>query len=112
MENIQIRTEASMTSIKTNGQIDIVMSPWAIQTIHFCIREIRGGYKDMTISDTAVDLTAKFGLTASEFTATFDGVKVADVTAFVPNKAGTLSVTVKKAGYSDTNFTINVVQGE
>lgn len=77
-----------------------------------CIQSITGGYKDMTVSDTAVDLTAKFGLTESEFTATFDGANVADVKAFVPNKAGTLSVTVKKAGYSDTKYTINVVQGE
>ncbi len=103
--------EDSMSSVKNNGEVRISMQPWAAQTVHVCLSEIRGGYNDITVSDTAIDLTAKSGVSEGELTATFNGVEVSNKTAFVPSTSGTLELTVNKAGYRTVTYTINVVEG-
>ena len=75
----------------------------------FEIAEIKGAYKDISIDENGIDLTQKFGLAQNEFSATFTDIDgnesaVADVTNFNSNVAGTLSVTVNKAGYAQSQF--------
>lgn len=73
------------------------------------LEEIRGAYKEISIDENGIDLTQKFGLAQNEFSATFtdidgNGSTVADVTNFNSNVAGTLAVTVNKAGYAQSQF--------
>ena len=73
------------------------------------IAEIKGAYKEISIDENGIDLTQKFGLAQNEFSATFtdidgNGSTVADVTNFNSNVAGTLAVTVNKAGYAQSQF--------
>ena len=75
----------------------------------FEIAEIKGAYKDISIDENGIDLTQKFGLAQNEFSATFTDIDgnesaVADVTNFNSNVAGTLAVTVNKAGYAQSQF--------
>ena len=79
----------------------------------FEIAEIKGGYDDISTSNTTLDLTAKLGLAASDFTATFtpeNGAEqaVENVAAVDISAAGTLKITVKKSGYAATVLTIGV----
>ena len=65
------------------------------------------------MSEDAIDLTEKLGLTEDEIEAKFidesgNGTAVSDMTNFVPNNAGTLRITVKKQGYAPTEIIINV----
>lgn len=73
------------------------------------LEEIRGAYKEISIDENGIDLTQIFGLAQNEFSATFtdidgNGSTVADVTNFNSNVAGTLAVTVNKAGYAQSQF--------
>lgn len=73
------------------------------------LEEIRGAYKEISIDENGIDLTKKFGLSKDEMTATFTDIDgnesaVADVTNFNSNVAGTLAVTVNKAGYAQSQF--------
>lgn len=75
----------------------------------FEIAEIKGAYKEISIDENGMDLTQKFGLAQNEFSATFTDINgnesvVADVTNFNSNVAGTLAVTVNKAGYAQSQF--------
>ena len=75
----------------------------------FEIAEIKGAYKEISIDENGMDLTQKFGLEQNEFSATFTDIDgnesaVADVTNFNSNVAGTLAVTVNKAGYAQSQF--------
>lgn len=75
----------------------------------FEIAEIKGAYKEISIDENGIDLTKKFGLSKDEMTATFTDIDgnesaVADVTNFNSNVAGTLAVTVNKAGYAQSQF--------
>lgn len=79
----------------------------------FEIAEIKGSYKEISIDENGMDLTQKFGLAQNEFSATFTDINgnesaVADVTNFNSNVAGTLAVTVNKAGYSASTFSVSV----
>lgn len=79
----------------------------------FEIAEIKGAYKEISIDENGMDLTQKFGLAQNEFSATFTDINgnesvVADVTNFNSNVAGTLAVTVNKAGYSASTFSVSV----
>lgn len=73
------------------------------------LEEIRGAYKEISIDENGIDLRQKFGLEQNEFSATFTDIDgnesaVADVTNFNSNVAGTLAVTVNKAGYAQSQF--------
>lgn len=73
------------------------------------LEEIRGAYKEISIDENGINLTQKFGLAQNEFSATFTDIDgnesaVADVTNFNSNVAGTLAVTVNKAGYAQSQF--------
>ena len=75
----------------------------------FEIAEIKGAYKEISIDENGIDLTQKFGLAQNEFSATFTDIDgnesvVADVKNFNSNVAGTLAVTVNKAGYAQSQF--------
>lgn len=79
----------------------------------FEIAEIKGAYKEISIDENGINLTQKFGLAQNEFSATFTDIDgnesaVADVTKFNSNVAGTLAVTVNKAGYSASTFSVSV----
>lgn len=105
---------AQMKDLSTNGMVLWLYSPsGGLVGTDYIISEIRGGYNDITIEENAVDLTEKFGLVLGEFSATFTDIDgnesaVADVTNFNSNVAGTLAVTVNKAGYSASTFSVNV----
>ncbi len=78
----------------------------------FEIAEIKGAYKEISIDENGIDLRQKFGLEQNEFSATFTDINgnesaVADVTNFNSNVAGTLAVTVNKAGYSASTFSVS-----
>lgn len=75
----------------------------------FEIAEIKGAYKEISIDENGIDLRQKFDLAQNEFSATFTDIDgnesaVADVTKFNSNVAGTLAVTVNKAGYAQSQF--------
>ncbi len=91
------------------GTFDIQIQPFAAQTAHFCIKEIRGGFDTAWVSNTVpVDLTERLGLSSDEFIAKFDDEPVADVTAFTAPADGTLSFTVVKSGYVPAELEIAV----
>ena len=105
---------AQMKDLSTNGMVLWLYSPSeGLKGTDYIISEIRGGYNDITIEENAVDLRQKFGLEQNEFSATFTDIDgnesaVADVKNFNSNVAGTLAVTVNKAGYSASTFSVNV----
>ena len=105
---------AQMKDLSTNGMVLWLYSPSnELIGTDYIISEICGGYNDITIEENAVDLTKKFGLTENEISATFTDIDgnestVADATNFKSSVAGTLSVTVNKAGYSANTFSVNV----
>ncbi len=105
---------AQMKDLSTNGMVLWLYSPSeGLVGTDYIISEIRGGYNGITIEENPVDLTEKFGLAQNEFSATFtdidgNGSAVADVTNFNSNVAGTLAVTVNKAGYSASTFSVSV----
>ncbi len=99
--------------LKNNGIFDLSIYAWAKENTTITIAEITGGYDDISTSNTTLDLTAKLGLAASDFTATFtpeNGVEqaVENVAAVNISAAGTLKITVKKSGYAATVLTIGV----
>lgn len=99
--------------LKNNGIFDLSIYAWAKENTTITIAEITGGYDDISTSETTLDLTAKLGLAASDFTATFtpeNGAEqaVANVAAVDISAAGTLKITVKKSGYAATVLTIGV----
>ena len=103
---------ANMTM--TSNSLGVTFTKWnaALQTS--IITDLYCGYNDITTdSETPLDLTAKLGLAASDFTATFtpeNGAEqaVANVVAVDISAAGTLKITVKKSGYAATVLTIGV----
>lgn len=81
----------------------------------FTLAEITGGFNDVVIDKGAsIDLTAKTGLAADEFTASFrakgseDAAPVADVSAFAPQSKGTILIAVDKEGFKETALEIGV----
>lgn len=99
--------------LKNNGIFDLSIYAWAKENTTITIAEITGGYDDISTSETPLDLTAKLGLAASDFTATFtpkNGAEqaVEKVDAVDISAAGTLKITVKKSGYAATVLTIGV----
>ena len=98
----------------TSNSLGVTFTKWnaALQTS--IITDLYCGYNDITTdSNTTLDLTAKLGLAASDFTATFtpengEEQAVADVAAVNISAAGTLKITVKKSGYAATVLTIGV----
>ena len=103
---------ANMTM--TSNSLGVTFTKWnaALQTS--IITDLYCGYNDITTdSEIPLDLTAKLGLAASDFTATFtpeNGAEqaVANVAAVDISAAGTLKITVKKSGYAATVLTIGV----
>lgn len=101
---------AQMKDLSTNGMVLWLYSPSeGLVGTDYIISEIRGGYNGITIEENSVDLTQKFGLAQNEFSAMFTDIDgnesaVADVTNFNSNVAGTLAVTVNKAGYAQSQF--------
>lgn len=101
---------AQMKDLSTNGMVLWLYSPsGGLVGTDYIISEIRGGYKEISIDENGIDLTKKFGLSKDEMTATFtdidgNGSAVADVMNFNSNVAGTLAVTVNKAGYAQSQF--------
>ena len=100
--------------IKTNGAIEFATLCYTSNVVQsLTIAEIYGGYEDISLSEDAIDLTEKLGLTEDEIEAKFidesgNGTAVSDMTNFVPNNVGTLRITVKKQGYAPTEIIINV----
>ena len=99
--------------LKNNGIFDLSIYAWAGENTTITIAEITGGYDDISTSENKLDLAAKLGLAASDFTATFtpengEEQAVANVAAVDISAAGTLKITVKKSGYAATVLTIGV----
>lgn len=101
--------------IAQNGVIEFIINAFggAATTSNIIVAEVVGGYDDIVISEDAIDLTTKFGLSADEMSAVFvnsEGVSetVDNLTSFVPSKAGVLQVTVIKSGYASTVISVNV----
>ena len=98
----------------TANSLGVTFTKWnaALQTS--IITDLYCGYNDITTdSETPLDLTAKLGLAASDFTATFtpengEEQAVENVAAVNISAAGTLKITVKKSGYAATVLTIGV----
>ena len=106
-----VKNEFTFDSETNSFQIKLKKWNAAEQTT--IITAIEGGYYDMEEDkDTPIDLTEKLGLAANEFTASFrangsaETTPVADVTEFVPEKEGTILVTVNKAGFAEAEFEI------
>ena len=79
----------------------------------FYIYSIQYGYNDISVTsdDNVLDLIEHFNLTAGEMqNVKFNDVAVqdSDLTAFTVTKDGTLTFTVKKAGYRPTTFSVGV----
>ena len=99
--------------MKYSGRLLFTMNPWAAQKVTVYLKNITGYYAGLEIGETAIDLTEQFNLSAEEFSAVFvsdDGTEtpVADVTAFLPEETGALTVTVNKNGYKERVFTVAV----
>lgn len=99
--------------MKAVGRMLFTMNPWAAQTVTVYVKSITGYYGALEFGETALDLTEEFRLSAEEFSAVFvgdDGTEtpVADVTAFLPEETGALTVTVNKNGYKERVFTVAV----
>ena len=99
--------------MKAAGRMLFTMNPWGPQTVTVYVKSITGYYGALEFGETALDLTEEFRLSAEEFSAVFvsdDGTEtpVADVTAFLPEETGALTVTVNKNGYKERVFTVAV----
>lgn len=105
---------ATVFTMLSQGKIWIRVDNGGGAAYEWGIAEITGGYDDITTdSENTLDLTAKLGLAASDFTATFtpengEEQAVANVAAVDISAAGTLKITVKKSGYAATVLTIGV----
>ena len=109
--------------VKEKGIVEICVYAWAgandpSVTTTITVAEMIGGYDDVTSDgETAIDLTEEFGLTAEELTAAFtpaggSAQEVSDVTSFVPEESGVLTLTVNKTGYYQTQIQLNVSVGD
>ncbi len=81
----------------------------------FTLAEITGGFNDIVIDKgDSIDLIAKTGLAASEFTASFkakgsdDTTPITDVTSFKPSSKGTILIAVDKEGFKETTLEIGI----
>ena len=81
----------------------------------FTLVEITGGFNDVVMDKgDSIDLTAKTGLAASEFTASFkakgsdDTTPITDVTSFKPSSKGTILIAVDKEGFKETTLEIGI----
>ena len=98
----------------TSNSLGVTFKKWKAALQTSIITDLYCGYNDITTdSETPLDLTAKLGLAASDFTATFtpengEEQAVANVAAVDISAAGTLKITVKKSGYAATVLTIGV----
>lgn len=106
-------SNAAVYTMISQGKLAIRLNNGGGKTLEWGVAEITGGYDDISASETALDLTKKLGLAASDFTATFtpeNGVEqaVENVAAVNISAAGTLKITVKKSGYAATVLTIGV----
>ena len=76
--------------------------------------DIEFGFNDTAVEKgTIIDLTSKFSLQEDEFTATFIPTggtesEITDKAEWIPTESGVLTVVVKKDGYKERTFTINV----
>lgn len=93
----------------------IKLQKWNAAEQTTIITAIEGGYYDIEVEEgTAIDLTEKLGLAASDFTASFraegqtETTLIDNVTAFVPEKEGTIVVEVNKEGFAEATFEIAV----
>ena len=68
------------------------------------ITDIEFGYTDITVEEgTELDIAAELGLTDEIIeNVKFNDVTVSDITALKPDKSGTLTFTLKKAGYKQS----------
>ena len=100
--------------LKENGSFRIAIIAWngAATVTTLTVAEIIGGYNDIVADNeenTTFNLLEKFSLTAEELTnVKFNGVAVADVTAFAPTQSGTLTFDVAKEGFATTSMSVNV----
>lgn len=104
---------ATVFTMLSQGKIWIRVDNGGGAAYEWGIAEITGGYDDISTSETPLDLAAKLGLAASDFTATFtpengEEQAVENVAAVDISAAGTLKITVKKSGYAATVLTIGV----
>ena len=105
-----VKNEFTFDSETNSFQIKLKKWNAAVQTT--IITAIEGGYYDMEEDkDTPIDLTEKLGLAANEFTASFraegeEATPIENVTAFTPEKEGTILVTVNKTGFAEAEFEI------
>ena len=106
-----VKNEFTFDSETNSFQIKLKKWNAAEQTT--IITAIEGGYYDMEEDkDTPIDLTEKLGLAANEFTASFradgeeEATSIENVTAFTPEKEGTILVTVNKEGFAEAEFEI------
>ena len=106
-----VKNEFTFDSETNSFQIKLKKWNAAVQTT--IITAIEGGYYDMEEDkDTPIDLTEKLGLDANEFTASFraegeeEATPIENVTAFTPEKEGTILVTVNKEGFAEAEFEI------
>ncbi len=81
----------------------------------FTLAEITGGYCDVEVDKgMPIDIAEKLGLAENEFTASYradgetEGTRIDNVTAFTPEKEGTLIIVVSKSGFAEAEFEIEV----
>ena len=97
------------------GRLKILPTTSRNETTTFILAEITGGFNDVVMDKgDSIDLTAKTGLAASEFTASFkakgsdDTTPITDVTSFKPSSKGTILIAVDKEGFKETTLEIGI----
>lgn len=112
-ELIYDRIANEFTFDSETNSFQIKLKKWNAAEQTTIITALTGGYYDMEEDKgTPIDLTEKFGLAANEFMASFraegeeEATSIEDVTAFTPEKEGTILVTVNKTGFAEAEFEI------
>lgn len=101
--------EAAKQSVKSNRGVYLLFKLWSAQSATINIRSIRGGYAEKAAEQGEVFDFSALGLSAEEVqSAAFNGAAVEDIGAFRVRKSGTLTFTVKKAGYKSATFNVSL----
>ena len=120
VDRSEAKFDAVLTDPSNYGYFRITMSNWGGyfsdgKTLNTMVVRFYGvdfTYADIALDNednTSVNLTQKFGLTASELqNVKFNGVEVADITNFTATQNGTLTFDVNKFGYAPTSMSVGV----
>lgn len=96
--------------ITNNGEFILSLDAWngnSTQTT-ITIAEIKFGYDDLQVGNSAVDVLEKLCLNESEAVGTFNGVEVENLREFKPSEDGILNVVITKNGFKQTTIKVNV----